>query len=751
MSAALVSARPLDRLRRQLLARAEGVVLVAVLPVILLLPGGTPAGVIGLGVVSAASLALQAAGIILVFRSNRFINFAQLQIGAIAATLFTLLVNTRPVFRGVSSACPPCLGTVGPGLLQVNYWGSLLVSLLVSVGVSWLLYLLVVRKLERAPRLVLTVGSIFLITVLAAAQRALVNLLTTQDQRTFGGVTRAAPPPWRLELTIEPARFATADLLTLVVAVLGLGAVALYLARSRLGTAIRATAENPSRAQTLGVDVVAVNGRVWMLVGALSGAAALLGAMASPAGDGTAPASATSLVRILLVVVIARFTSLPMAGLAALAFGVLSQAVQFSAGSTTVLDGSLVVVISGLLLLQRRASSRSDLDTSSAYLAGRQARPVPDELKDLPAVRTLRRSLRGSLAALLVAAPFVLSPSQTSIVATTATYAIVGLSLLVLTGWAGQVSLGQFGFGAVGAYVAAVSGLPFLLALLLGALAGAFVAVLVGLPALRLSGLTLAVSTLAFASSVLAVLLNPDQLGRYLPDDLGRPRLLGFDLADQRTYYFVTFAILALCVGGVAGLRRSRTARVLIAARDNEAAAQSFGIGLLRARLNAFAVSGFLAALAGGLFAFQQGGVNANSFSVEASLLLFTFTVIGGLGSLAGPLVGFAALALISLATTSPGITALINGVGGVALLLLAPGGLAQVGFDVRDGLLRRLARRNNIEVAAYATNASTGRAPISPRTGPGGSTVFVPTRYALDGQWATTAGAREAVEANRG
>jgi len=300
----------------------------------------------------------------------------------------------------------------------------------------------------------------------------------------------------------------------------------------------------------------------------------------------------------------------------------------------------------------------------------------------------------------------------------------------------------------VGAFVAAVSGFPFLLALFAGALAGSVVAVLVGLPALRLSGLTLAVSTLAFASSVLAVLLNPDQLGRYLPDDLGRPRLLGFDLADQRTYYFVTLIVLALCVGGVAGLRRSRTARVLIAARDNEAAAQSFGIGLLRARLSAFAVSGFLAALAGGLFAFQQGGVNANSFSVEASLLLFTFTVIGGLGSLAGPLVGFGALALISLSTTSPGITALINGVGGISLLLLAPGGLAQVGFDVRDGLLRRIARRSNIDVAAYADDASTGRAPIAPQTGPGGSTVFVPTRYALDDQWATTAGARAAVDA---
>lgn len=739
------------RWRHLALTRPEAVVLLAVLPVIALLPGGTPAGVIGLGIVSAAGLALQAAGVILVFRSNRFINFAQLQIGAVGATLFALLVNVAPVLRGVSKVCPPCLQQPGPGLLQINYWGSLIVSFAFAVGLSWLVYLLVVRKLERAPRLVLTVASIFLITLLAAVQRAMVNLLTTQEQRSFGGVTNAVPPPLRLELLIGRTRFTTASLLIVVVSVVGLAAVALYLARSRLGTAIRATAENPSRAQTLGVNIVSVNGRVWMLVGALSGAAALLGAMSSPAGDGTTPASATSLVRILVVVVIARFASLPMAGLAAVAFGVLSQAVQFSAGSTTVLDGSLVVVISGLLLLQRRTSSRSDQDTSSAYLAGRQARPIPEEMRDVPAVRTLRRSFWGGLAAVLLAAPFAFSPSQTAIVATTVLYAIVGLSLLVLSGWAGQVSLGQFGFAAVGGYIAAVSGLPFLLALPLGATVGAVAAVLVGLPALRLSGLTLAVSTLAFASSVLAVLLNPDLLGRFLPDSLRRPTLLGIDLNDQRAYYYVTVLALVLCAGGVAGLRRSRTARVLIAARDNEPAAQSFGIGLLRARLSAFAVSGFLAALAGALFAYQQGNVGADSFSVETSLLLFTFTVIGGLGSLAGPLVGFGALAVINLSTTSPGLLAAINGLGGIALLLLAPGGLAQVGFDVRDGLLRRIARRNNIDVAAYATTASAeGLAPISPHTGSTGSTVFVPTRYALDDQWATTAGARAAVEAPR-
>ena len=728
--------------------RAEALVLLAVVPIVLLLPGDIPAGVIGLGIVSAATLALHAAGIVLVYRSNRFINFAQLQIGAVAGTLFALLVNAQPVFRGVRAVCPPCQERVTPLQVDVSYWASLALSLVVAVGLSWLLYLLVVRKLERAPRLVLTVASIFLITLLAGAQRLLITLLTTEDQRTFGGIVKPVPPPLDLELQTGSTRFVTADFLIVGVAVLSLVAVAVYLARSRTGTAIRATAESPARAQTLGVDVVHVTGRVWMLVGALSGAAAVLATMSTTAGDGTNAGGAGALVRVLMVVVVARFTSLPMAGMAALAFGILSQAVQFSAGSTTVLDGSLVVVISALLLLQRRESGRADRDTSSAFLAGRQARAIPAELRDVPSVRSLRRSFAVTVAVLLLASPYVLSPSQTSTLATTVVYAIVGMSLLVLTGWAGQVSLGQFGFAAVGAYVAAVSGLPFLLALLLGALAGAAVAVLVGIPALRLQGLTLAVSTLAFASSVIAVLLNPDQLGRHLPDAVAPPLLFGIGLDDARAFYYVALAFLLLTVGAVSGLRRSRTARVLIAARDNEAAAQSFGISLLRARLSAFAVSGFLAALAGVLFAYQQGNVAASAFSVEQSLLLFTFTVIGGLGSIAGPLVGFAALAALTLATSSPGWLLAVNGVGGVALLLLAPGGLAQVAFDVRDGLLRRIARRAGIAVPAFETATPTGVAPIAPKTGANGSAAFVPRRYALDGQWATTPEARAAVEA---
>ena len=725
------------------LRRPELLLLGSVVPIVLMLPGGVPLGVYALGVVAAAPIALHAVAIILVFRSNRFINFAQLQIGAVAGTLFALLVNARPVFRGVGAACPPCLEQPGPGLLQFNYWASLAVSLMVAAAIGWLVYVVVVRRLDRAPRLVATVASIFLITLLAGLQRGLLLLLATEDQRTFGGVTNAVPPPVGLVFEIGPARFGLPDVLLVLVAIAAIAGVSMYLRLSATGTAIRAAAESAPRAQTLGIDVVKVTGRVWLLVGFLSGAAALLATMAQPAGNGDNAAAAASLVRILTVVVVAKLVSIPLAGAAALALGVLTSAVQFSTGGTNLLDGSLVIVISALLLLQRRESARVDVDTSTAYLAGRQARPVPRQLRAVPSVRTLARAGISTLALVLLVAPFVLSPSQTNVVTTTLIYAVVGMSLLVLTGWGGLVSLGQFGFAAVGAYVAAISGLPFLLALLGGGLAGAAVATLVGLPALRLRPLTLAISTLAFAAAVPAVLLAPDLLGGGLTETLRRPSFLGVDLEDQRAYYFFALLVLLLTVGAVVGMRRSRTARALLAGRDNEPAAQAFGISVLRARLQAFALSGFLAAFGGGVFAFQQAGVRADSFSVEQSLVIFMFTVIGGLGAVGGPLLGFALHGLLALVVTSPTVAAFVNGLGGVALLLLAPGGLAQVCIEVRDAFLRRVAARHGLAVAGLGERdrlQHAATAPIAPKLRPGGGAVFVPKRYTLDHQWALAA-----------
>jgi branched-chain amino acid transport system permease protein len=301
----------------------------------------------------------------------------------------------------------------------------------------------------------------------------------------------------------------------------------------------------------------------------------------------------------------------------------------------------------------------------------------------------------------LAGLPWLLNAGDTTLVGSYVIYAMVGFSLLILTGWAGQISLGQFGLAAIGAWVAAVSGLPFLLAVPLGAVAGVAAALVVGLPALKLRGLHLAITSLAFALCAQTLFLGPRYLGSMLPDGLPPPVLLGLDFGDQRTMYYFLLVVLALVALAVVGLRRSRTGRVLIACRDNPAAAQSFGVNLLRARLTAFAASGFIAALAGALFAYQQAQVDAASFTVDQSVQMTMFTAIGGLGGIAGPFLGFGVMAALQMAATNPVIRYASAGLGGVLLVLAVPGGIAQAVYAARDAALRRIAIRHRIPVVS--------------------------------------------------
>jgi branched-chain amino acid transport system permease protein len=361
------------------------------------------------------------------------------------------------------------------------------------------------------------------------------------------------------------------------------------------------------------------------------------------------------------------------------------------------------------------------------------------------------RNGRVLLVIVLVGLPFLLSPAQAAVSSVAMIYAMVGLSLLVLSGWSGQISLGQFAFSAVGAYLTAVlmghASFPAFLAVAIGAIAGARVAVVVGLPALKLRGLHLAVTTLAFAVAMSSFLFDPKYLGQFLPREVSRPAALGLDLDDPRTLYYFSLLMLVLVVVGVVGLRRSRFGRALIAARDNEQAAQSYGIGIVPLRLGAFAISGFIAALAGGIFTLNQAGADGGSFRPGTSVTVFLLAVIGGLGSISGPLLGGLYFLVVSLFSTDPVVLGLFTGVGLLGILLALPGGLCSVYFIIRDAALRRLAVRNRILVPALFANARAEvferpRAAIAPKTRSGGGTVFVAPRYRLDEPVAGASGA---------
>jgi branched-chain amino acid transport system permease protein len=344
----------------------------------------------------------------------------------------------------------------------------------------------------------------------------------------------------------------------------------------------------------------------------------------------------------------------------------------------------------------------------------------------------------GAVAVATLGLPWAVSPTMTTQATTYAIYAIVGLSLLFLTGWAGQISLGQFGFAAIGAWAAASSRLPFPLALAAAGVVGAAASVVVGVPALKLRGLNLAISTLAFAVTAQALFLDKRYLGRFLPVAVERPALLGMDLDDTRVFYYFCLFVVAACCLAVMGLRRSRLGRVLIGTRANEAAAQSFGISILRARLTAFATAGFLAALAGALVAYQLRAVPPESFGPDQSVKMFMFAVIGGLGGIIGPLLGFTFMGLLSVFNSNPLIAYTASGTGALLLLITSPGGLAQVLYDTRDAALRRLAVRMRIPVPSLMgerrADDAMARAHLDERTKAGDGAALL---YKLDRQWA--------------
>jgi ABC-type branched-subunit amino acid transport system permease subunit len=279
------------------------------------------------------------------------------------------------------------------------------------------------------------------------------------------------------------------------------------------------------------------------------------------------------------------------------------------------------------------------------------------------------------------------------------------------------------------------------LPLLVGGVAGAVVAGVAGVPGLRLRGLYLAIVTLALNLSVSAYLLNRDYLGKHLPDAVSRPALVGMDMDNETVFYYFCLVLLALVTLMVAGMRRSTYARALIAARDNDAAAQAFGVNLFRARLSAFTVSGGIAGIAGALIAYQQHGVLADTFAASESLRVFLFSVLGGLGAVAAPLLSGALYAVSRLALSLKYVN-LLTGLVGIVLLITTSGGLAEVAYGVRDNLLRGVARRRKIIVPSLlADEAADGRKPrlaIRPKThGRGGATIFIPARYRLDDQYA--------------
>ncbi len=634
-----------------------------------------------LGAILGTLSALVAVGLVLVYRANRVINFAQGDIGGMAGVLAGSLI-------------------VGPGL-----------PFFVAVGIAFafvlvlgaLTEILVIRRFASAPRLVLTVATIGLAQLFQVGQLVLPQL--------FDYDTAPQPPrPFDFTFEIDPVVFGPGHLMIVVAVPLIAVGLGTFLRRSRSGIAIRAAAESTQRAALLGIPVKRLNTMVWVLAAALSGAGVLLRLPIQGVSIGAVLGPAL-LLRALAAAVIGRMESLPRTFAAAMGIGVLEAAVLNITGRTVVVDAVLFGVILVVLLVQKGGLGERAKDSGVAsWAASKEFRPIPAELRRLPEVRSVLYGLGGLGVVGLLVWPLTLSIKDANLLSVGVIFSMVIVSLVVLTGWSGQITLGHLANVAIGSAVAGVlaqQGRHLFVCLAAAMLVGVGVSLLLGIPAIRIPGLFYAVTSLAFAIACGTYFLNPEFFPWLVPDPVSpvtrlRPVLLDkFDLESEYSYYYFCLFFLVFTIAAVSRLRRSRTGRVLVANRENTRAVQSYGVSRVKAELTAFGVAGGIAGLAGGLFFFHQHALSRSILAPNENFVLFSIAVVGGLASIPGALLGSIYLTLVKFSglTSSASVQLFASGAGVLLVLLVLPNGLGGLLYATRDRLLRQVARRRDLVV----------------------------------------------------
>jgi branched-subunit amino acid ABC-type transport system permease component len=609
------------------------------------------------GIAIGAMYALTALGIVIVYKTSRVFNFATGAIGLACAYLAsTLSANGLPI--GLVIVVAVALGvTIGIAMeVSVRPVRSTLTKTIVTLG--WLL----------------------------ALQGAIGWRYGTQV---------ATDEPARLlqpELLLEvgPYILSRDQAAVIVIAVVLVAALGAFFRFTALGTATRAVSEAPDAARLLGIRVDRVNLVAWGIGGGISGLAGVLVTPLLNKLDTTTLVIFT--VQALAAALVGRLSSLPLTLAGGLGLGMLQPVVnRFMQSEFPSVRGTdeltALVVVLGALLFFRRGGRK---DVSAGGLD-----PVP--VKPLPAGRTALLMVAG-VALAVVLLPVVVDDagnlSRYNLIQT-AVWGMAVLSLVLLVGVVGQVSVCQAVFMGVGAFGTgiAVGHLPFLLALLVGAGLAAGVAVLVGLPAIRLEPLELAIATLSLAFTADRFLYTWQPLvssngNRPVP----RPQfaeLDGADIADgQRAYAWLVLGLFVLAALAVASLRRARTGAALTALRSSEPATAAMGFSVVSVKLRGFAASGFLAGLAGALYAGLIGSASGAPFDFTRSITLLAYTVIVGVGSVPGAVIGgfivtFSTLSLGASDQVAEGETAslvtLLTGVLLIAVVALRDSGIVQV------------------------------------------------------------------------
>jgi ABC-type branched-subunit amino acid transport system ATPase component/ABC-type branched-subunit amino acid transport system permease subunit len=619
------------------------------------------------GALTGLAYAVLAAGLVLVYRATRVINFAHGEIGALGATVLAKIVLDW----------------------HWNYFVALAAVLVIGGALGAVIELGVVRRLFQAPRLILLVATI------GVSQLVFVLELVLPDVDARG---QRYPTPVHRAFEIGGVHLGGEHLVLLMIAPIVIAALTWFIGRTWYGVAIRASADNADRAELVGISTKRVSTLVWVIAGVLSTLTAVLlnpvrGVIVGLPTQALGPGL---LLRALAAALVGGMTSLPLALVGGVVIGIVEALIFAHAKNPGTAD--LVLFIAVLVLVFVRSGGRGEERTSWSLTP--KVRAIPDSLRGTWWVRRMNTIAAGIALVVAVMLPLAFTTSARAyLFSTMLLFGLIGLSVSVLTGWAGQLSLGQFAFVGLGAMTCGAlhaRGMGFGVAVAFATVTGVAAALLIGFPALRVRGLFLAVTTLAFAVAARSWILGQRALlGHGTVLYLPRGKAFGVDFHSQRAYYYACLAIVAVATAGVAKLRSSGIGRSIIAVRENEPSAASFTLSPALSKLIAFGLAGGLAALAGALLAGLRVQYGVESFGPEQSLQIVAMTIIGGLGSIAGPMLGAVyVVGLPALFNHSATVGLATSGIGLLVLLLYLPGGLMQVVYRARDVLLDHAARR---------------------------------------------------------
>ncbi len=651
---------------------------------------------LGLGLGTGAVYAVLSMGLVITYQGTGVINFAIAAMATLPVFVYDELDrNGRfglplPWLPSVSTGRPPVPVSIGVALVVAGLLGAL-VQLCVS------------RPLRTAP-------------VLAKVVAAIGVMLTLQAALGLKFGTEGRPRPFVLpsgHVSVGGARLPVDRLwLSGLVVAFGVG-LAGWFRWSRTGLAIRAAAENERAASFARLSPERLGTVTWVITTMFT---SLFMILAGPSVGVLGPANLTLLVVPALAgALIARLSSVGAALVGGLMLGVVQAELQLLSNTKSWWPGwakqglgdavPFLFIVATLFLVGRSIPTRGE--EAAARLP-----PVT-----LP---TNRPKVIGGVGLAGLAALILTSGSYRYGVITSFAISLITLSLVVLTGMVGQISLAQAAFaGTTGFALSQLdTALPFPLSMIAAALVAAVVGVLVGLPALRIRGAQLAVVTLAAALTIERFVFGNPQILSPTANTINDPALFGLNLAVRggRDIARLPFGVFVLVVVIttfvlVGNLMRAGTGRKLLAVRSNERAAAAVGISVANAKLSAFALASFLAGLGGALIGYSRGQLSPESFGVLVGLTFLAVAYLGGISSLSGALVGGAlaqlgiVFVLLDRNLHLGDYYALFSGISLILTVVLNPLGIA--GKTRADLDARRAKRAAKIRLATAPVSAT--------------------------------------------